>query len=105
MLNRIDDTIAFEELGAAQIEAIVTIHVDALAARLGARDAKLRLTDDAKAFLAQEAMAAGSGARFVQRIVSRHVSTPLSTALLKGELVAGGTADVTRSNGALVVRA
>ncbi len=105
LINRIDDTIAFEELGAKEIEAIVTIHVDALAARLGARDVKLRLTDDAKAFLAQEAMAAGSGARFVQRIVSRHVSTPLSTALLKGELVAGGTADVTRSDGALVVRA
>ncbi|MGB8519916.1 MAG: ATP-dependent Clp protease ATP-binding subunit [Candidatus Tumulicola sp.] len=105
LVNRIDEIVAFEPLGLPQIEAIVAIHVDALAARLGARDVRLRLTDDARRFLAEESMAAGSGARFVQRTVSRHVSTPISTAVLRGVLHAGSTAGVDLHDGALVVDA
>jgi ATP-dependent Clp protease ATP-binding subunit ClpA len=50
-------------------------------------------------------LAAGSGARYVGRTVSRHVSTPLSTAILKGTLPAGSTAGVDLHDGVLVVRA
>jgi ATP-dependent Clp protease ATP-binding subunit ClpC len=105
LLNRIDDVVPFAPLGLPQIEAIVSIHVDALAARLGARDVKLRLTDAARRFLADESMSAGTGARYVARTVSRHVSTPLSTALLRGTLQAGSTAGVDLHDGVLVVRA
>ena len=105
LVNRIDEIVAFDPLGLPEIEAIVAIHVDALAARLGARDVRLRLTDDARRFLAEESMAAGSGARFVQRTVSRHVSTPISTAVLRGVLHAGSTAGVDLQDGALVVNA
>ncbi len=105
LVNRIDEIVAFDPLGLPEIEAIVAIHVDALAARLGARDVRLRLTDDARRFLAEESMAAGSGARFVQRTVSRHVSTPISTAVLRGVLHAGSTAGVDLHDGALVVNA
>ncbi|MBV8373110.1 MAG: ATP-dependent Clp protease ATP-binding subunit, partial [Candidatus Eremiobacteraeota bacterium] len=105
LLNRIDEIVAFDPLGLPQIEAIVAIHVDALAARLGARDVRLRLSDDARRFLADESMAAGSGARYVQRTVSRHVSTPLSTAILRGVLHAGSIAGVDLHDGTLVVQA
>jgi len=104
-LNRIDDTVHFNTLGLEDIEQIVTIHVDSLAGRLGARDVTLQLSPDARAFLAREAMSAGSGARYVHRIVARHVSTPLSSAILRGELPKGSAADVTFEDGALVVRA
>jgi ATP-dependent Clp protease ATP-binding subunit ClpC len=104
-LNRIDDVVHFNTLGLEQIEQIVAIHVESLAERLGARDVTLQLSADARAFLAREAMSAGSGARYVHRIVARHVSTPLSSAILRGELPKGSAADVTFDNGALVVRA
>jgi ATP-dependent Clp protease ATP-binding subunit ClpC len=104
-LNRIDEIVSFEPLGLPQIEAIVAIHVDGLAARLGARDVRLQLSETARRFLADEALAAGSGARYVGRTVSRHVSTPLSTAILKGTLPAGSTAGVDLHDGMLVVRA
>jgi len=103
LINRIDDIVHFNPLGLNEIEAIVTIHVDALAGRLGARNVQLRLSEDAKQYLARVSMGAGSGARFVQRTVSHYVSTPLSTALLRGELREGGVADVTLDDGALVV--
>ncbi len=50
-------------------------------------------------------MGAGSGARYVQRTVSHYVSTPLSTALLRGELRDGSAAKVTLEGDALRVRA
>jgi ATP-dependent Clp protease ATP-binding subunit ClpC len=104
-LNRIDDVVRFNDLDLGHIEQIVAIHVDSLAGRLGARDVHLLLGEDAKRFLAHEAMHAGSGARYVHRIVARHVSTPLSTAILRGELPKGSRAKVELIDGALVVRA
>jgi ATP-dependent Clp protease ATP-binding subunit ClpC len=104
-LNRIDDIVRFNDLQLPDIEQIVAIHVDALADRLGARDVALLLGAQARQFLAREAIAAGSGARYVHRIVAKHVSTPLSTAILRGELRKGSKASVELVNGALVVEA
>ena len=105
LINRIDDVVHFNTLELSQIEAIVEIHVDALAERLGIRSVQLHLTDEAKQYLAKVSLGAGSGARYVGRTVSHYVSTPLSTALLKGELREGGTANVTLEGDELVVRA
>lgn len=105
LLDRIDDIVPFADLGLEQIEAIVTIHVDALAQRLGARNVSLNLSDEAKLYLARVSMGAGSGARYVQRTVSHYVSTPLSAALLRGELRDGGEAEVSLEGDALRVRA
>ncbi len=105
LLNRIDEIVPFEPLGLAQIEAIVTIHVDALAQRLGVRNVTLALSDEAKLYLARVSIGAGSGARYVQRTVSHYVSTPLSTALLRGELRDGCGATVTLDGDVLRVLA
>jgi ATP-dependent Clp protease ATP-binding subunit ClpC len=105
LLDRIDEVVRFEELGLPQIEAIVTIHVDALAQRLGARNVVLNLSDEAKLYLARVSMASGTGARYVQRTVSHYVSTPLSTALLRGDLRDGSSASVTLDGDALRVLA
>jgi ATP-dependent Clp protease ATP-binding subunit ClpC len=105
LLDRIEEIVPFEELGISQIEAIITIHVDALAQRLGARNVTLELSDEAKLYLARVSMGAGSGARYVARTVSHYVSTPLSTALLRGELRDGSAAHVTLDGDALQVRA
>ncbi len=105
LLDRIDETVPFADLGLPQIEAIVTIHVDALARRLGVRNVTLNLSDEAKLYLAHVSMGSGSGARYVGRTVSHYVSTPLSTALLRGELREGSSANVTLEGDALRVRA
>jgi ATP-dependent Clp protease ATP-binding subunit ClpC len=105
LLDRIEEIVPFDELDLMQIEAIVTIHVDSLAQRLGARNVTLQLSDDAKLYLARVSMGAGTGARYVARTVSHYVSTPLSTALLRGELGEGSAARVTLEGDALQVRA
>ncbi len=105
LLDRIDDIVPFSELGLTQIEAIVEIHVNMLAQRLTTRNVRLNLSPDAKLHLARASMAAGSGARYVSRTVSHYVSTPLSTALLRGELREGAVANVTLDGDALQVAA
>ncbi len=104
-LNRIDDVVQFNALRLEDIEQIVAIHVESLARRLGARDVELRLSDDAKRYLAKESMSAGSGARYVHRTVARKVSTPLSTAILRGEIRGGSAAAVSMHGKELIVAA
>ncbi|MGC9993200.1 MAG: hypothetical protein ABSD52_12500 [Candidatus Cybelea sp.] len=72
---------------------------------MGARNVTLELSDEAKLYLARVSMGAGSGARYVARTVSHYVSTPLSTALLRGDVREGSAARVTLDDGALRVRA
>jgi len=104
-LNRIDDVVLFNQLLPGHIEQIVAIHVDALAQRLGARGVTLELNEDARSHLARESMSAGPGARYVGRTVARLVSTPLSTAILRGDIRAGGAAQIHLEGDELKVQA
>jgi ATP-dependent Clp protease ATP-binding subunit ClpC len=94
LLDRIDEVIVFEELGLPEIEQIVALQIALLAERMGAHAMQLELTERARVFLATESMAAGDGARNVARSISRHVATPLSGAILRGEIQTGQTAKV-----------
>jgi ATP-dependent Clp protease ATP-binding subunit ClpC len=94
LLNRIDDVIHFNALGAREIEAIVELQMHAVAQRLGAMHVSIVLSDDARRFLATESLAAGSGARYVARTIARLVTNPLSTAILRGDIKEGGAARV-----------
>ncbi len=94
LLDRIDEVIVFDELGLPEIKQIVALQIALLAERMGAHAMQLELTEPARIFLATESMAAGDGARNVARSISRHVATPLSGAILRGEIQTGQTAKV-----------
>jgi ATP-dependent Clp protease ATP-binding subunit ClpC len=94
LLDRIDEIVEFNELGLPEIEQIVTLQIALLAERMGAHAMHLELTAMARAFLAGDSMAAGDGARNVARSIARYVATPLSGAILRGEILSGQTAQV-----------
>jgi ATP-dependent Clp protease ATP-binding subunit ClpC len=94
LLNRLDDIVRFRALGVPEIEAIVDLQMFEVGKRLGARRVTLVLSDEARRFIAHESIAAGSGARYVARTIARLVTTPLSSALLRGEVRDGGSARV-----------
>src|SRR5581483_10802746 len=98
LLNRLDDVVRFRALGVEQIEEIVEMQIVELGRRLGARRVTLILNDDARRFIAHESIAAGSGARFVHRTISRLVTTPLSNALLRGDIKEGASARIELRN-------
>jgi ATP-dependent Clp protease ATP-binding subunit ClpC len=105
LLDRIDETIVFAELGPREIERIVELQIALLAERVGAHALELRLSPRARRFLADESAAQGSGARYVARAIARHVTTPLSEAILRGRLTGGHTAEVDYDGRAVTVEA
>ncbi len=105
LLDRIDEVVEFSELGRTQIEQIVELQIAALAERMGTQTMRLDLSAQARSFLATESIAQGSGARFVARTIARHVTTPLSEAILRGRLASGHTAWVHYDGNAITVEA
>jgi ATP-dependent Clp protease ATP-binding subunit ClpC len=106
LLNRIDDVIHFNPLGEREIEQIVDLQLEAVSQRLEALRVSIVLSDAARAYLARESIAAGSGARFVARTISKLVMNPLSSAILSGEIREGGRASVElQGSGTLLVTA
>ncbi len=99
LLNRIDDVVHFNALGEGEIEAIVDLQMHDVATRLGELRITIVLSDAARRFLAEESLAAGSGARYVARTVARFVTNPLSSAILRGEIREGGHARVELRDG------
>ncbi|MDB5072832.1 MAG: ATPase, partial [Candidatus Eremiobacteraeota bacterium] len=99
LIDRIDEIVVFRELGSREIEQIVTLQVALLADRLGAHAMRLDLSETARRFLAAESSSQGSGARYVARAIARHVTTPLSDAILRGRLASGHTARVDYDDG------
>ena len=95
LLNRIDDVVNFNELGEREIESIVELQMHAVR-RTSRRAAHLDRPGrrGAASSLASQSIAAGSGARFVARTIARHVTNPLSSAILRGDIKEGGGARV-----------
>ncbi len=95
-LNRIDETIIFQNLTADQIGAIVDIQVRRLHERLSEQNLELELTDAARRFLAARGYDPVYGARPLRRAIQQHIENPLSLAILEGQILPGAkiSADV-----------
>jgi ATP-dependent Clp protease ATP-binding subunit ClpB len=102
-LNRVDDTVLFTPLVPDQITEIVDLMLTELRARLAERHIGLRVTDEARAFVAREGYDPVYGARPLRRFIAREVETSVARALVAGEVVDGSTIDVDVRDGRLVV--
>jgi len=102
-LNRIDETVIFEPLGTAQIEAIVGLQIDRLAKLLGEQQIAIEVAPDARALLAVESYDPAFGARPVKRALQRRLRDPLAEKILAEEIGAGDTVVVTVVDGQLKV--
>ncbi|WP_203791048.1 ATP-dependent Clp protease ATP-binding subunit [Actinoplanes rishiriensis] len=88
-LNRIDDTIVFPQLTAAEMRQIVDLMVAAIAARLSDRDIHLELTSQARDYLARKGFDPAYGARPLRRVIQREVEDALAERILLAELGPG----------------
>jgi ATP-dependent Clp protease ATP-binding subunit ClpC len=94
MLDRFEEIVQFKALGVEDIEQIVDLQMREVEERVGGRKISLVLTPEARRFLALESLSAGNGARYVSRTLAKNVTTPLSGAILRGDLKDGATARV-----------
>ena len=88
-LNRIDETIVFDQLTEEETRQIVDIIVAEVSARLAEHGVAIDLTDAARDWLASEGFDRLYGARPLRRVVQRSIENPLSRLILGGEFVSG----------------
>jgi ATP-dependent Clp protease ATP-binding subunit ClpB len=102
-LNRVDEIVLFKPLTLAEIENIVELLLDDLRTRLAERRITLRVTTEARRFIAEQGFDPAYGARPLRRFIARDVETRVGRALLRGDVQDGGEVAVEVHNGELVV--
>ena len=85
-LNRLDETIIFQNLTHGQLRQIVDIQLTRLEKRLADRNIEIQLTDGAKDFLAEKGFDPVYGARPLKRTIQQFIENPLSMEILKGDI-------------------
>jgi ATP-dependent Clp protease ATP-binding subunit ClpB len=89
-LNRIDEFVTFQRLSMKQLLPIVDLELTKVSARLADRKMELRVTERAKAHLAQLGYDPVYGARPLKRAIQRELETPIAQGILGG-LFKGGS--------------
>ena len=84
-LNRIDEIIIFHTLTKEQVTEIVDLQMAEIAGRLGEHGITIELTGAARSWLGEQGYDPAFGARPLRRTLQKHVESPLSVKLLKGE--------------------
>ena len=88
-LNRIDETIIFQNLTPEQIAEIVAIQIKKLGNRLAGRNIELSLSNAAISLIAEKGYDPVYGARPLKRLIQQVIENPLSMEILKGNIAEG----------------
>jgi ATP-dependent Clp protease ATP-binding subunit ClpB len=103
-LNRIDETVIFNRLGKAQISKIVDIQLAHVDKRMAERKITLKVSDAAKAVLAERGYDPQFGARPLKREIQNELENPLAKMLIAGKVREGDTITVDKGAGNEVLR-
>ena len=104
-LNRLDETIMFNPLSRSDIKGIIDLIVGDLNRRLAERRITIRLTDDAKYFVADAAYDPAYGARPLKRYIQKNVETAGARLILNDEVDEGDTIEIDTDGRGLQARA
>lgn len=88
-LNRVDDIVMFNALGAEEIKQIVGIQLKHLQKRLSESKITLEMTDAAQTLLAEAGFDPVYGARPLKRTIQHQIQDPLALKILEGSIQEG----------------
>ena len=88
-LNRVDEVVVFHQLTREQIEEIVGLELEKVAAEGKAQELDIKVTAAAKALLARKGWDPQFGARPLRRAIQRNVEDELAEEMLKGHFGSG----------------
>jgi ATP-dependent Clp protease ATP-binding subunit ClpB len=103
-LNRIDETIIFQNLEPNEIAKIVDIQVKKLGNRLAEKNIELIITDNARSFIAEKGYDPTYGARPLKRMIQYYLENPLSMEILKGNIREGSRVSAAVESDQIVFR-
>jgi ATP-dependent Clp protease ATP-binding subunit ClpC len=101
-LNRIDDIIVFKQLSKDDLQRIIDIELDSVAARLKEQGVSLEVSPEAKALLIEKGFDPVFGARPLKRTIQRFIEDPLANEIISKRFSAGSTIKVGKKNEELV---
>jgi len=104
-INRVDDVIVFNSLSEKQIEAILVIQINDLAARLSEQGFGITVNAAAKRILVEKGWDPKYGGRPLRRAVQKELEDPLSLLLLEEEFPAGTVFSAEGRAGAIRIKA
>jgi ATP-dependent Clp protease ATP-binding subunit ClpA len=89
--NRLDAWVPFKALDIVIIESIVDKFIGELNGQLSEKRVLVKLTDDAREWLAKNGFDARYGARPMSRLIHEKIKQPLANEILFGKLTSGGS--------------
>jgi ATP-dependent Clp protease ATP-binding subunit ClpA len=92
--NRLDAWVPFKSLAIEVIKLIVGKFINELNGQLAEKRVHIKLTDDAREWLAKNGFDSRYGARPMARLIHEKIKQPLANEILFGKLSDGGTAVV-----------
>jgi len=104
-VNRLDDLIVFHTLGKPELLTIVDLEIKKVVARIKIKEITIILDDKAKELLIEKGYDPAYGARPMRRAVERYLEDPMAEEILRGNLKAGDTAEVSSDKGKLTFKA
>jgi len=103
-LNRLDEIVLYKPLTKREIYMIIDLLAERLSGRLAEQQLSIRLTEKAKAFIADHAYDPVYGARPLKRYMQSKLETLIGRLIIKGELPVSGQFVVDASEEQLTVQ-
>lgn len=102
--NRLDAWVPFKALDIEIIKSIVDKFIGELNGQLAEKRVLVKLTDDAREWLAKNGFDARYGARPMSRLIHERIKQPLANEILFGKLTSGGSVEVDAVDNELTLR-
>jgi ATP-dependent Clp protease ATP-binding subunit ClpB len=90
-LNRVDEIIVFDALTQADLTKIVDLQLEQVSRRLAEKKIKIRVTKEAKRFLAAKGYDPNFGARPLKRIIQQLILDQAASRIIEGKIKEGDT--------------
>ncbi len=90
-LNRVDDVIIFNTLSREDIHKIIDIELKGLYARILAMGYKIKMSENAKDFIAEKGYDIQFGARPLKRAIQKYLEDPMAEVIIKSNMKEGDT--------------
>ena len=93
-INRVDEIVIFDYLGAEEIKQIVDLELNKVQKRLGKKDIRIVVSEKAKQSLARQGFDPNLGARPLKRIIQKLILNPMALKIVTDEIRDGDTISI-----------
>jgi ATP-dependent Clp protease ATP-binding subunit ClpA len=103
-INRVDEIVIFDYLGAEEIKKIVDLELNKVQKRLGKKDIKIVVSEKAKQSLARQGFDPNLGARPLKRIIQKLILNPMALKIVTDEIKDGDTISIDAEKDDIVLK-